>query len=45
MYLQYAKPIQLETVKKNIKTITEKYHNFEKDGSVFMRMLKTKTAE
>ena len=41
MYLHYAKPIQLETVKKNIKTIVDKYHNYEKDGSVFKSMLKT----
>jgi len=41
MYLHNAKPIQLQTVKKNIKAIVSKYHNYEKDGSVFLRMLKT----
>ena len=43
MYLHYKSPIQIETVKKNIKKIVEKYHNPEKDGSVFRFMLKTNT--
>jgi len=43
MYLHYKSPIQLETVKKNIKTIVAKYHSPEIDGSVFRNMLKTNT--
>jgi len=43
MYLHYKSPIQIETVKKNIKKIVEKFHNPQKDGSVFRFMLKTNT--
>jgi len=43
MYSHYKAPIQLETVKKNIKKIVEKFNNPEKDGKVFRFMLKTNT--
>ena len=43
MYLHYKSPIQLETVKKIIKNIVSKYHNEEKDASMFRLMLKTNT--
>mmetsp|Transcript_97505 Transcript_97505/g.157253 ORF Transcript_97505/g.157253 Transcript_97505/m.157253 type:complete len:202 (+) Transcript_97505:358-963(+) len=40
-YVQYDQPIQLATVKKNIKKTVEKYHGPELDGSQFFAMFKT----
>jgi len=36
-------PVQIESVKKIIKKIVSKYHNYEKDTSLFANMLKTNT--
>jgi len=42
-HLHYKTPVQFETVKKIIKTLVNKHHNPEKDGSKFAVMLKTNT--
>ena len=42
-YLHYKIPVQLASVKKSIKNIVKKYHNFELDGSINASMMKTNT--
>ena len=40
-YIQYAQPIQLATLKKNIKSVVAKHHGPELDSSIMAVMLKT----
>jgi len=42
-YVQYVQPIQLATLKKNLKKVVEKYHGSQTDGSLNSVMLKTNT--
>ena len=42
-YIQYVQPIQLATLKKNIKAIVVKFHGPEIDGSYMKPMMKTNT--
>jgi len=42
-YVQYGQPIQLATLKKNIKSIVVKHHGPELDGSINAVMMKTNT--